>query len=96
MFTKKATKEDEGLNKLIDQLQTRMSDEPFNTQEYATLTEQLTKLYAIKEKKNSLKRPSADTLAVVAGNLAGIIMIVGHERAHVVTSKAIGFILKAR
>lgn len=41
-------------------------------------------------------RPSAETLAIVAGNLAGIAVIVLHERAHVVTSKALAFVMKAR
>lgn len=35
---------------------------------------------------------SKDTLLIVAGNLIGIWVIVGHERMHLVTSKALGFI----
>jgi hypothetical protein len=35
---------------------------------------------------------SNDTLAIVLGNLLGIAMIVEHERASIVTSKALGFI----
>jgi hypothetical protein len=33
---------------------------------------------------------------MIAANLAGIALIVGHERMNVVTSKAIGFVLKLR
>jgi hypothetical protein len=32
----------------------------------------------------------------VIGNLTGILLILNYERAHVVTSKAIGFVLKPR
>lgn len=39
-------------------------------------------------------RASTDAKLTVAAHLIGIAMIVGHERAHVVTSKAIGFVQK--
>lgn len=40
------------------------------------------------------ERVSADTLAIIAGNLAGILIIVSHERAHVVATKAFGLLKK--
>jgi hypothetical protein len=39
---------------------------------------------------------SPDTIAVVAGNLLGIILILGYEKADVITTKALGFVLKGR
>ena len=45
---------------------------------------------------NTLRRVSPDTMAIVAGNLLGIALIVGHERMNVVTSKALGFVLKSK
>lgn len=87
--------EDPGLTKVIDSHLASMSNEDPGSVEYARKVEQLVKLYSLKE-ANSKRKVSADTLAIVAGNLAGILMIVGHEKAHVVTSKALGFILKAR
>ncbi|MCA1806542.1 MAG: hypothetical protein LC687_01565 [Actinobacteria bacterium] len=65
------------------------------SEEYAVMTEQLEKLYSIREKP-SKDRISPDTLALVIGNLVGIVVIVGHERAHIVTSKAINFVMKLR
>ena len=92
-FAKKI--EDKGLTEAIDRLYTRMHTlDPFSD-DYQITVDQLTKLYAIKE-NSTPKRVSADTLAMVAGNLAGIVLIVGHEKAHVVTSKALAFVLKAR
>lgn len=37
-----------------------------------------------------------NTLILAGANLLGIVAIVGHERAHVVTSKAIGFLKTLR
>ena len=79
----------------INALIAAMSEIDPDTDEYAMMVEQLVKLYKLKEVDAS-KRVSADTLAIVAANLAGIMMIVGHERAHVVTTKAIGFVQKLR
>jgi hypothetical protein len=73
---------------------TALTDVDKNTPEYASMVDQLTKLYALKE-SNSKRRVSPDTLAIVAGNIIGILMIVGHERANVVTSKALSFVMKA-
>lgn len=95
MFIKKTSHEDWALQKEIDALLLDMYNEDKGSKEYLTKVDQLVKLYSLKEDK-SKNRVSADTLAIVAGNLAGILMIVGHEKAHVVTSKALGFILKAR
>lgn len=87
--------EDLNLQKEIDRVIELMSEKHPALNEYEDLMATLTKLYALKE-TNSKNRVSKDTLAIVAGNLAGILMIVGHEKAHVVTSKALNFVLKAR
>lgn len=39
---------------------------------------------------------SPDTLALVAANIIGIAMIIGYERASIITTKAIGFIQRLR
>lgn len=94
MFHRKSTTNpdiDIPINALIAAMSTVKPD----TDEYAKMVDQLVKLYKLKEVDAS-KRVSADTLAIVAANLAGIMMIVGHERAHVVTTKAIGFVQKLR
>lgn len=40
--------------------------------------------------------PSTDTLAIIGANLLGIVVIIGHERAHVITTKAFGLLSKMR
>ena len=39
---------------------------------------------------------SKDTLALIAGNLLGILLIIKHEHVNVITSKAMGLIIRAR
>jgi hypothetical protein len=39
---------------------------------------------------------SKDTLTLVAGNLLGILLIIKHEHVNVITSKALGLILRPR
>ncbi len=39
---------------------------------------------------------SPDTLLVVAGNLLGIVLILTYEKANIVVSKALNFVLKGR
>lgn len=92
---KKTTHEKTGLETVIDELLNDMSFVSKETDEYSKMVDQLVKLYSLKE-TDSKRRISPDTLATVTANLAGIILIVGHERAHVVTSKALGFVLKLR
>lgn len=89
------TQQPTALDTTIDEALTQLSGIEVGSEEYTKKMDQITKLYAIKE-KNSPKRVSPDTLVIVAGNLLGILAILGHERAHVVTSKALSFVLKPR
>jgi len=87
--------EDPGLQKEIDHLLQDMSNVATLTDEYARMVKHLTKLYAIKNEKFKT-RVSSDVKFTVLGNLAAVMMIVGHERANVITSKALNFIKMAR
>lgn len=93
MFTPEPLDEKSGLEKAIDEVFREMATRSSDSDEYAKMVDQLSKLYSLKE---TPKRVSPDTLAIVVGNLAGIILIVGHERMNVVTSKALSFVLKLR
>ena len=51
------------------------------------------------EKRNELRnkrRISPDTIAIIGGNLLGILLILEHERSHVIATKALGFIIRGR
>lgn len=95
MFKPKPPREKTGLEKAIDDVLTDMQGYTSETDEFAKAVDQLDKLYKLKT-IDSPERVSPDTLAIIAGNLVGIVLIVGYERANVVTSKALTFVLKAR
>lgn len=95
MFNPEPPDESSGLEKAIDSVLVEMAELESSADEYAKMVDQLVKLYSLKE-VDSKKRISPDTLATVAANLIGIILIVGHERVHVVTSKALNFVMKLR
>lgn len=74
------------LDALIDDVMLRMANEDEVSDEYLKLTARLKSLTELRA--NTRPRISRDTLALCLTNLAGIIIIVGYEHAHVMTSKA--------
>jgi hypothetical protein len=82
-----------GLEKAIDGVLSEMDGVSADSDEFEKMTDQLVKLHAMKTQE-SRPRISPDVKATIAANLAGILVIVGHERTHIVTSKALGFIKK--
>jgi hypothetical protein len=83
------------LDTAIETALEKLNDLNPGTKEYIVQIDQIAKLIAFKE-KTTPKRISPDTLAIIGGNLAGILIIVSYERVHIVTSKALGFIIKPR
>lgn len=60
---------------------------------YATVADQLKKLYPLKE-TDSKDRVSKDILVSAVSGLSQILVIVGYEHAHAISSKALGFVKK--
>ena len=83
------------LDDVIDDLLERMTQEPFDADRYAKMVGQLDRLHKMREQYIP-KRVSPDTLALIIGNIVGIVLILGYERANVLTSKALGFVLRLR
>lgn len=81
------------LQDLIDLVQTQMLVEGADSERFREMGDELERLYAMK-KSNRSSRVSPDALLAVAGNLLGIGLILQHERLHIVTSKALGFVMK--
>lgn len=81
------------LEKEIARLFEEMKNLPADTDDYDRVSNQLKKLYPLKE-IDSKKQLSSDVLVGVAANLVGIGMILSYEHAHVITSKALGFVGK--
>lgn len=94
MFNRKPaenTLADEAIENAYNELKGYDAD----SEEYAQIIEQIVKMHEMQVKQTP-DRISKDTLLMVLGNLAGIVVIVGHERAHIVTSKAMSLIRSAR
>lgn len=64
------------------------------SKEYSQLLNAVSKLTDLQKVRNSMHRVSPDTLAMIGANLLGILLILNHERAGVVASKALGFVKK--
>lgn len=93
MFEVRKPEEDSGLQTAIDTVYSEMAGVSCDSDEYCKMVDQQVKLYSLKE---TPKRVSPDTLAIVIGNVIGILAIIGYERAHIATSKALQFVLKSR
>lgn len=86
----------QGLDEVITQTLTALKNLTPGTDEYTKGVDQLTKLYAARDSLKEKPRWSLDALVPAFVNLLGIGMILGHERAHVVTSKALSFVPKLK
>lgn len=51
-------------------------------------------LHLKKQESEKPDRVSKETWAIIGGNLAGIVAILGYEKANVIASKALSFVLK--
>lgn len=82
---------DAKLDEEINTLLAKMAEtEDKTSDDYVAMLDQMAKLYKLRE-ENSI---SMDTWATIAANLAGIVIILNHERAHVIASKSFGFVKK--
>lgn len=78
---------EEEIKSLLDLM---AKEEDKSTEKYAGMTKQLAALHELSTKS----RISNETLVTVGTHLAGIVLILGHERAHVIASKAFGLVKK--
>jgi hypothetical protein len=93
MLSKK-TQQKSGIDLAIDQILFEMQGYTCDEAEYDAMTDQLKKLYKIKG-TTTQDRISRNTLAVIAGNIFVVVLIVAYEQKAVVTTKATNFLLNA-
>jgi hypothetical protein len=74
----------------IIQVLASMKDDDKETEEYTKKVASFEKLYELRHKS----RISNETIATIAANFLGLVVIMNHERAHVIASKAFGLIKK--
>ena len=89
------TKPKQGLAKEIEDTLTLMASIKDKTcDEYEQLLSTLKQLYDLNQKGKD--HISKDSMLIVAGNLTGILLILCYEQKDVITSKALGFVMKGR
>ena len=91
VFKRKPTKLDEEIDRVLDWMR---SEKP-GSAEYTKMVDNYKKLYDIKN-SNKNDRIKPDTIATVGCNLIGIWSILHYEEFNIITSKALGFVLKGR
>uniref|UniRef100_A0AAU7GY64 Uncharacterized protein n=1 Tax=Streptomyces phage Scarif TaxID=3158858 RepID=A0AAU7GY64_9CAUD len=77
----------------LDRILKLMSQLDVTHPDYAVMADRLVQLYKLKE-VDSKKRVSKDSMVAAATNLGGILLILNYEHAHVMTSKAVSFVVK--
>lgn len=86
-------KDPSDLENEIARLFAELRELPSDGEEYDRVSNQLKKLYPLKE-TDSKRKLSPDVLVGAVANLVGIGMIIHYEHVHIITSKALGFIGK--
>ena len=82
---------DEAIGKVLTEMRTYDLD----TKEYREAFEHLERLMRMRT-EDRRNRISPDTMAIVIGNLVSVLIIVGYERGHVMTSKAMTYVVKPK
>jgi hypothetical protein len=90
MFTLKPIHEDK-LNDAIAAALDTLNAEEQDSQLYNEALAHLEKLYAFRA-QSAMKPVDPNTVLGVAGNLAGVLLIIKYEQINVITSKALSFI----
>lgn len=87
-------KRKKNLDVMIEDLEHAMIGADPDSEEYQTLLQRYDKLMHLKRDAKSKVDPN--TMLLVGGNLLGIIAILVYEKSGIVTTKALGFILKPK
>ena len=80
---------------LIASVLRRMDTTDEFSDEYPMLLAYLERLNEIKA-QNRRAPVSLDTLAIIAGNLFGILVVVGYEHTHAITSKGLNQLIRPK
>lgn len=87
------TEIDLAINRILE----RMQYVDPETEEYGTLVARLDKIHSMKiAEKNDRNKLSSDAILTAGVSILGILLIIGHERINVITTKALGFVAKPK
>lgn len=93
MFGKKPTQTSVKLETVKQRLLDDMIDFGPDTEEYTNNLGYLERVHAL---QNTKQRVSPDQILLVVGNLLGILILVGYEQKHVLTSRALPLVMKTK
>lgn len=79
----------------VDRAVRSLKNHVVGSDEYVKALDLIARLHKIKE-EDKPRSVSRDTLAIVGANLLGILMIIKHEHVNVITSRAMGMVIKPR
>jgi hypothetical protein len=88
-------REPSALDLAVDDAVRSLKSHIVGSEEYVKTLELITRLHKIKEEEKP-KSVSRETLAVIAANLLGIIMIINAEHLNVISRNAMQMLLKPR
>jgi hypothetical protein len=89
LFKRKPSALDNAIARVLLEMETHYP----GTEDHLKLTDSLERLMKMKQEERR-SRISPDTLAIVGGNLLGILIIVAYEQKHVMTSRGLGFVMR--
>lgn len=92
---KKNTKDTKSIDLATEELIEKLRSLDPSTEQYSAAVKNLEVLEKAKSHKKDMSI-SPDVALTVGGNLVGILAVLNFERLGVVTSKAIGMVLKAK
>ncbi len=81
---------------MISELVSTMAGYDATDEDYSRMASNLRTLLEAKAMEPKPERISLNTVAVVAGNLLGIAMILIFERKNVISTKSLGLLMKPR
>ncbi len=93
LFGKK--KDETSLDPVIVKLLAELREHGSETAEFAVNLDYLERVHNLQH-KTVRSRLTPDAVALVLGNLLGIVIIVAYEQKHVITSKGLGFVVKPK
>lgn len=91
-FAKKESEYDKSITRLLSDMDMYGPD----SDEYSEMIKHLEKMRNWRAEEQTQTRVSPDTLAIVAGNILTVLIIVAYEQKHVVTTKALGFLMRGK
>lgn len=89
-------KEQSHLERELDRIVLALRTQEPGSAEYTKLVNQLVQLNDLQYDKKKSTSVSKETLAVIGGNLLGILLIIKHEHVNVISSKAMSLLLKPK